>query len=123
MNNWLDIKEGDVVYADIPNAIGHQQGGRRYFLIVSNNIGNKYSGMVRGIPFTSQNKKPMPTHVYYTAGEGGLPKDSILLSECIWDINKDQIIKVVGHFDKDQMIRAAKATVIMMPFVSLANCG
>lgn len=117
----LEIKERDVIYAYIPNAIGHQQGGARYFLVVSNNMGNRYSGMVRGIAFTTRPKKPLPTHVPYQAGEGGLPKDSILLSECIWDINKEQIIKVVGSFDESQMQRAAEGTVVMIPFVNLAN--
>lgn len=114
----LVVREGDVILADIPNAIGNQQGGTRYFLVVSNNIGNHYSNVVRVIAFTSQNKKNLPTHVYYKAGEGGLPKDSILLAECMWDINKYQIIKTVGRFNDFQMKRAAEAVKVMMPLVS-----
>lgn len=114
----LVVREGDVILADVPNAIGNQQGGTRYFLVVSNNIGNRYSNIVRVIAFTTRYKKNLPTHVYYQAGEGGLPKDSILLAECMWDINKFQIIKTVGRFDEVQMKRAANAIKVMMPLVS-----
>ena len=118
MTKNLVVREGDVILADVPNAIGNQQGGTRYFLVVSNNMGNRYSNVVRVIAFTTQDKKELPTHVYYKAGEGGLPKDSILLAECMWDINKFQIIKRVGCFDASQMARAAEAVKIMMPLVS-----
>ena len=45
---------------------GHRQGGPRPVIIVSNNLCNKYSSVVSGVPCTSRAKKNMPTHVLFT---------------------------------------------------------
>ena len=41
-NISLDIKRGDLFYADLSPVIGSEQGGVRPVLIIQNNIGNKY---------------------------------------------------------------------------------
>ena len=40
------IRRGDIYYADLNPVIGSEQGGTRPVLIISNDIGNKYSPTV-----------------------------------------------------------------------------
>ena len=40
------IKRGDIYYAELNPVIGSEQGGTRPVLIISNNIGNRYSPTV-----------------------------------------------------------------------------
>ena len=42
----MNIKRGDIYYADLSPVIGSEQGGLRPVLIVQNDVGNKYSPTV-----------------------------------------------------------------------------
>ena len=48
-NISLDIKRGDLFYADLSPVIGSEQGGVRPVLIIQNNIGNKYLTPIKEI--------------------------------------------------------------------------
>ena len=59
----MDIKRGDIFYADLNPVIGSEQGGYRPVVIIQNNIGNMYSPTVIVIPITSSGTKSnLPTH-------------------------------------------------------------
>ena len=53
----MDIKRGDIFYADLSPVVGSEQGGIRPVLIVQNDIGNKYSPTVIAAAITSQEMK------------------------------------------------------------------
>ena len=38
----MDIRRGEVFYADLSPVVGSEQGGTRPVLIVQNNVGNKH---------------------------------------------------------------------------------
>ena len=42
----MDIRRGEVFYADLSPVVGSEQGGTRPVLIVQNNVGNKHSPTV-----------------------------------------------------------------------------
>ena len=69
-NLSLEIKRGDLFYADLSPVIGSEQGGLRPVLIIQNNIGNKYSPTVIIAAITSQiNKAKLPTHIEISSSE------------------------------------------------------
>lgn len=109
------FKMGDVVYGDLGAQPGSVQGGKRFLLIVSNNIGNAYSPVYTVIPFTARKKKGQPTHRVFEQGEGGLPKTSVLLGEQITTISKQNVVGKVGTFDDEQMKRASEAVICACP--------
>lgn len=111
----------EVWLVDIPNAIGYQQGGVRPVLITSNNVGNRYSPVVEGIPFTTKKQnKNQPTHAKFKAGEAGLSEDSVLLAEQKCTINKSQLIKKLGRMNHEQVIRAVRAIANANPVLFMA---
>ena len=87
------IKRGMVVIVNLPiqteNSI---QGGERPCVIVSNNMGNRYSPNVTIIPLTSRSKKDLPTHVVIKSYN-----NSIALGEQIMTIPKAWIISLKGR--------------------------
>ena len=111
---------GDVVVAEDRGAAGHKQKGRRYWLIVSNNIGNTHAPIYNAVPFTTRKKNSQPTHVKFLAGEGGLPKDSTLLCELETPIEKEDCIQRVGNISPLKMIEVAKAMAVAKPVGFLA---
>lgn len=42
----MNIKRGDMFYADLSPVVGSEQGGIRPVLIIQNDLGNKYSPTV-----------------------------------------------------------------------------
>lgn len=89
----MDIKRGDIVYLNrvIP-AEEHIQGGRRPYVVVSNDIGNYHSDFCVIVPLTSKiNKKWLPTHA--ATGYHG----SVCLCEQIFTVPQSAISEVVFH--------------------------
>ena len=80
----MEIKRGEVFYADLSPVIGSEQGGTRPVLIVQNDVGNRHAPTVIAAAITSrQDKTAMPTHINIKGDSCGLAKDSVELLEQI----------------------------------------
>ena len=96
----MNIKRGDIYYADLSPVVGSEQGGIRPVLVIQNDIGNKYSPTVIAAAITSQiNKAKMPTHIELAAKDYGLNKDSVILLEQIRTIDKRRLREKIGRID------------------------
>ena len=97
----MNIKRGDIYYADLSPVIGSEQGGLRPVLIVQNDVGNKYSPTVIAAAITSKiSKAKLPTHIDVPGDDTGLSKDSIILLEQIRTIDKKRLKEKMGHLDE-----------------------
>ena len=54
-------QQGDIVYVDLNPTKGHEQGGFRPAIVISNDLFNTKTNMVMACPITS-NLKEFPTH-------------------------------------------------------------
>lgn len=100
----MNIKRGDIYYADLSPVIGSEQGGLRPVLIIQNDVGNKYSPTVIAAAITSKmTKAKLPTHIGIDALECGLLKDSVILLEQIRTIDKARLKEKMGHLPDKQM--------------------
>ena len=109
-NPWLmDIKWGDVVYVDFTdNSRNSEQNGIRPAIIIQNDKGNEHAPTTIVASITSQEKKPMPTHVMVKPYQSGLNKVSTIMCEQIRTIDKSRIISKVGHIDTEWLIEKIK---------------
>ena len=106
----VNIKRGDIFYADLSPVVGSEQGGVRPVLIVQNDVGNRYSPTVIAAAITSkQDKASMPTHIRVNAVSGGLAKDSVVLLEQIRTIDKQRLKEKMGCLDNNSMGRINEA--------------
>lgn len=111
----MDIRRGDIYYADLGATVGSEQGGERPVLIIQNNVGNRHSPTVIAASITSrQNKAPLPTHVFLHAGAGNLPCDSVVLMEQVRTIDKRRLKGRVGRLNKEEMAAAERAMLISL---------
>ena len=100
----INIKRGDIYYADLSPVVGSEQGGLRPVLIVQNDVGNKYSPTVIAAAITSKiGKTKLPTHIDVVGNQVGLAKDSVILLEQIRTIDKKRLKEKMGHLDDDTM--------------------
>lgn len=93
-----EIKMFDIVYADLQGRAGSEQSGIHPYLVIQNNIGNKYCPTFLGMSLTSELKKEyLPTHcVIHKTDENGLKRDSMLLGETLTQIDKSRILHKIG---------------------------
>lgn len=100
----MNIKRGDIYYADLSPVIGSEQGGLRPVLVVQNDVGNKHSPTVIVSAITSKmSKAKLPTHIDVFANQVGLAKDSVILLEQIRTIDKVRLKEKMGHLDDSVM--------------------
>lgn len=106
----MNVKRGDIYYADLSPVVGSEQGGLRPVLIIQNDIGNRYSPTVIAAAITSRmGKNKLPTHIEVYAGKVGLSKDSVILLEQIRTLDKRRLREKMGHLDEDAMQRVNNA--------------
>lgn len=100
-----ELKMFDIVYADFTNSkIGSEQSGIHPYIIIQNNMGNKYCPTVLGMSLTSVLKKEyMPTHcVIHKTKKNGLKRDSMLLGETLTQISKERIKGKIGTISDEK---------------------
>ena len=109
----MNIRRGDIYYADLSPVIGSEQGGLRPVLIVQNDVGNKYSPTVIAAAITSKlSKTKLPTHIDVFADKVGLQRDSVVLLEQIRTIDKTRLKEKMGHLDDDMMHHVDEAITV-----------
>ena len=100
----MNIKRGDIYYADLSPVVGSEQGGIRPVLIVQNNVGNRFSPTVIAAAITSQQSKAkLPTHIPLFANTAGLARDSVVLLEQVRTIDKRRLREIMGTVDENSM--------------------
>lgn len=91
------VKRGDIFYADLGSGEGVVLKGIRPVIVIQNDIGNQYAPTVVVTTITSQvNKAKLPTHVAIYSGEFGLSKDSVVLLEQIFTLDKKMLRQKIG---------------------------
>ena len=100
----VQVKRGDIFYADLSPVIGSEQGGIRPVLVVQNDVGNKFSPTVICAAITSKmNKAKLPTHVEIDASKYHLVKNSVVLLEQVRTIDKQRLKDFICHVDNKLM--------------------
>ena len=100
----MQVKRGDIYYADLSPVVGSEQGGIRPVLIIQNDVGYRYSPTVICAAITSRmNKAKLPTHIEIDSRRCQIMKDSVILLEQIRTIDKQRLKDMIGHLDKERM--------------------
>ena len=106
----MQVKRGDIYYADLSPVVGSEQGGVRPVLIIQNNIGNRHSPTVICAAITSRmNKAKLPTHVEIDASRYRIVKNSVILLEQIRTIDNRRLKDMVCHMDRELMDKVDEA--------------
>lgn len=108
--NGMIVKRGDM-FSAVFDGVKSEQQGLRPFIVLQNNIGNKFSPTLVVALITTKNKKDkMPTHINLDK-ELGLKEDSVVMLEQIRTIDKSRIIEgsYIGRVDKETMKKIDEA--------------
>ena len=112
---------GDIYMVQF-NGSGSVQRGFRPAVVISNDIGNKYSPNVVVLPLTTSLKKPnQPTHVILQAESCGLLYDSMVLCENPQSISKSELKAFISHLENAEMARISIALMIAYSVMSFVD--
>lgn len=109
----MEIKRGDIYYADLSPVTGSEQGGVRPVLIIQNDKGNHYSPTVIAAAITGRKKRWMPTHVRLYR-QAGLSRSSCVMLEQVRTIDRARLIRYIGSLDEGTMAAVDTALAVSM---------
>ena len=98
------MKRGDIYLLDLKENRGSIQAGKRPVIVIQNDIGNLYSPITIVCGITSVKKKWLPTHLFISKS-GGLRKNSIILCEQIFTVNKSDLKQYIGTITSKYTLR------------------
>lgn len=111
----MNIKRGDIFYADLRPVVGSEQGGIRPVIIIQNDVGNRHSPTVICAAITSRmNKAKLPTHVELDSSKCDIVKDSVILLEQLRTIDKKRLKDKICHLDGDIIDKLDRALMISL---------
>ena len=100
----MQIRKGDVYYADLTPVVGSEQGGIRPVAIIQNNVGNRHSPTVIVAAITSRTEKhQLPTHIKLESSFRGLHPDSMILLEQVRTIDRSRLREYIGRLNESTM--------------------
>lgn len=103
------FRRGDIYLADLGVPHGSEQGGKRPVVIMQNDAGCFFIPTVTMVPLTSNLKKPyLKTH-YILDHTKILRYRSMAEAEQIGTIDKNRIIRYIGHLESRDMNGIAEA--------------
>lgn len=109
MKKDKQIRRGDVYYAELPCNKGSIQAGMRPVVVTQYNGLNRYSPTVIVAAITSKLKKTdAPYHVVLPMIKG-LPKESMVLAEQRFTLNKTDLVEYRCTLDKRVMRAVTEA--------------
>jgi mRNA interferase MazF len=110
---YLEVKRGEVYYANLSPVVGSEQDGKRPVVIVQNDIGNKHSPTTICAAITSNLcKNKLPTHIELNSDN--ISKDSVILLEQLRTIDKKRLLEKICSLDDELMNKINKALYISL---------
>ena len=114
----MNIRRGDIFYADLRPVVGSEQGGIRPVLIIQNDVGNRHSPTVICAAITSKMKAKLPTHVEIEAGRYEIVRDSVILLEQLRTLDQRRLKVRVCHLDEEALKQVDRALQISLELLT-----
>lgn len=109
-------RRSEIYLIQLSPAEGSEQAGTRPVIVVSRNAINHYSPVIVICPLTdaSHVATPYPSDVQVVAPEGGLAKDSVVLTGQVRAIAKSRLLKHLGELRPETMNQVEDALKITL---------
>ncbi len=115
-----EVRRGDVWLAGMKPVRGHEQGGKRPVLVVSDDSLNRSRSQIAiVVPFTTR-QRGFPSHVAVTPNEGGLREISYAKCEDVRSITQERLEERWGEVSTTTMeeVENCLALLLRIPIAS-----
>lgn len=110
-------KRGEVYYVAFDPTLGVEIKKTRPALIIQNDVGNTHSQATIVAAITSTAREAFPYEVALSGGEGGLPKDSLILLNQVRTIDKKRLRRKLGMISSETMRTVDRAIAISLGLI------
>lgn len=108
------IKQGEIHIGDPDPVVGHEQGGRRPFLVISvNSMNNSPVELAVAVPLTTTDRQSK-LHVRLDPPEGGLERVSFAMPEMIRSLSIARLHRRLGVASPDTVTAVASRAGILI---------
>jgi mRNA interferase MazF len=99
------VTRGTVVIVNLDPVVGHEISKSRPCVVIQNDIGNAVSHctIVAAITGAEHHLKPLPFFALIPKGEGGVTKDSYVVTNQLRTVDEKRFITICGKLSKDVM--------------------
>jgi mRNA interferase MazF len=99
------IRQGDVVWLDLPPARGSAPAGRRPAVVLQHDRWNRTSIHTTVVVAITSNLRygALPGNVRLRKGEGGLPRASVVNVTQIAAVDRSDLRSIAGHLSKGRL--------------------
>jgi mRNA interferase MazF len=107
---------GMILEVDLDPVVGHEQGCSRPCVVVQNDAGNRFSSMTIVLPLTDASHlgRSSPIYVLVKKGDGGIRKDSIILTDQIRAVDFRRVNRSFGVLSPETMRQVDRALSISL---------
>lgn len=106
------VKRAEVYLCDFGETLEHEQGGKRYAIIIQNDSGNEHSPNTIVLPCTTQHKANLPVHYIFRFSSENMvdysntkvsSKINVALGGNITTVSKSRLIEYLGTMTENFM--------------------
>jgi len=92
------IRQGDIYWVDLAEPVGSEPGYRRPYVVVQNNVFNqsRINTVVLCILTSNLQRAKSPGNLLLAAGEGGIPKASVVNISQLFTVDKAFLVEYCG---------------------------
>lgn len=113
-------RRGDVFVVSFDPTLGAEIQKTRPALVLQNDIANRFSPITIVAAITSRaDTRLYPTEVPITAPEGGLERDSVVLLNQLRSIDRQRLVRRLGHLSPETMLHVERALAISLGLIEL----
>lgn len=106
----MRVQRGDVFMANLDPTVGVEQAGTRPVLVVQCDLANERIPTVTVVPLNSNTRAARFLFtVAVTTAESGLNADSVILVFHVRTLDKERLIRRMGHLQTETMSRVDQA--------------
>lgn len=109
------IEQGDIYWVDLGEPSGSAPGYRHPHVVIQNNLFNRsqINTVVVCVLTSNLRRGEAPGNVLLEAGEGGLPKRSVVNVSQIYTVDKRDLVEKIGRLSRER-IRQVIAGVMLV---------
>ena len=105
---------GEIWLVNLEPVVGHEQGGRRPCLVVTNDTFNHGpASMVLVVPITAKDRR-IPIHVRLEPPEGGMKATSFLMPQMIRAVSQNRLVERWGIVSQARLAEVEKSLRVLM---------
>jgi mRNA interferase MazF len=110
------INQGDIYWVDLGEPSGSAPGYRHPHVVIQNNVFNRsrINTVVVCVMTSNLRRAEAPGNVLLEAGEGNLPKQSVVNVSQLYTVDKRDLVEFIGRLSQQRMRQVLAGVMLVL---------